>query len=339
MVYAEIWFIVTILLFTGYVILDGFDLGVGILHLFSRTDEERRINLNAIGPVWDGNEVWLVTAGGAIFAGFPEFYASLCSAFYMPVMVLLTGLIFRAVAIEFRSKEPWGWWRQTWDVLFSLSSFVVTFSLGLVIGHLVQGVPYTTERGFYLPLAGIFQPYPLLIAVLSCVLFAVHAAMYLLMKTEGDYHDTIRSWLHPLMIGFIVLSITATMATLTYQSHMAEVLRKRPYFFLLALGNMLAIANIPREVTRGRDALGFLSSCLSMAFFMALYGVGLYPKLMHSLGDGGAASLTVSNAASSELTLQILLLIACIGMPLVLAYTISIYSVFSGKVKLGEGSL
>src|SRR6187431_1572618 len=117
-----IWFTAFVILVTGYVILDGFDLGVGMLHLFSKKDEERRLMLNSIGPVWDGNEVWLVTAGGALFAGFPDVYATLCSAFYNQIMIILTGLIFRAVAIEFRSKQPMLWWRWLWDILFSIAS-------------------------------------------------------------------------------------------------------------------------------------------------------------------------------------------------------------------------
>src|ERR1700733_14194 len=132
-----IWFIVVIALLTGFAILDGFDLGVGIFHLFSKKDEERRLMLNSIGPVWDGNEVWLVTAGGALFAGFPHVYATLCSAFYFPFILLLTGIIFRAVAIEFRSKQPMAWWRWTWDVLFSFASLVISLGLGIVMGNLI----------------------------------------------------------------------------------------------------------------------------------------------------------------------------------------------------------
>src|ERR1035437_5600305 len=136
-----IWFVLVGVLFTGYAILDGFDLGVGALHLFARTDEERRVFLNAIGPVWDGNEVWLVTGGGALFAAFPMVYATVFSGFYLAFMLLLVALIFRAVAIEFRSKQPMRWWRQMWDIGFSLGSFLSSFLIGVAMGNIAFGVP------------------------------------------------------------------------------------------------------------------------------------------------------------------------------------------------------
>ncbi|MDP1880193.1 MAG: cytochrome d ubiquinol oxidase subunit II, partial [Parachlamydiaceae bacterium] len=142
------WFTIFVILITGYSILDGFDLGVGMLHLFPKKDIERRIMLNSIGPVWDGNEVWFVTAGGALFAGFPDIYATKLSAFYMPVMILLSGLIFRAVAIEFRSKEKMIWWRWMWDGVFFLGSFLIAFMLGNIIGNLICGIPLNEHKEF-----------------------------------------------------------------------------------------------------------------------------------------------------------------------------------------------
>ena len=143
-----IWFSIFVILLTGYAILDGFDLGVGMLHLFGGNDKERRLILNSIGPVWDGNAVWLVTAGGALFAGFPMVYATLCSAFYIPIMILLTGLIFRAVAIEFRSKQPMAWWRWSWDILFTLASLIISLALGIALGNLIIGIPLDNQGEF-----------------------------------------------------------------------------------------------------------------------------------------------------------------------------------------------
>src|ERR1700733_5849006 len=143
-----IWFIVVIALLTGFAILDGFDLGVGIFHLFSKKDEERGLILNSIGPVWDGNEVWLVTAGGALFAGFPDIYATICSSFYLFIMLLLSGLIFRAVAIEVRSKQYAVWWRWMWDLFFSLASLIIALGLGAVLGNLIRGIPLDAEKEF-----------------------------------------------------------------------------------------------------------------------------------------------------------------------------------------------
>src|SRR3989338_204930 len=141
-----IWFVLVGVLFAGYAILDGFDLCVGGIHLFTKTDQERRIMLNSIGPVWDGNEVWLVTGGGALFAAFPDVYATVFSGFYMAFMMFLVTLIFRAVAIEFRSKEPWPWWRKMWDISFSVSSILTSFLIGVTLGNIIWGIPIGADR-------------------------------------------------------------------------------------------------------------------------------------------------------------------------------------------------
>lgn len=333
-----IWFIAVIILITGYSILDGFDLGVGMLHLFSKKDEERRIMLNSIGPVWDGNEVWLVTAGGALFAGFPDVYATLCSAFYLPIMLLLSGIIFRAVAIEFRSKRPSSWWRWTWDVLFSLASLTIALSLGIAIGCLIQGIPLDEHKEFTGDYRSYLTPYTFIVGMMTVALFAMHGAIYILMKTEGALHDKIRDRVNPCIIFFIITYAIATMATLIYMPHMTEAFKERPIIFFVAIINMLAIANIPREIQRQKDHLAFASSCLNIACLMILYGVGTFPNIVRAVNDPSNLSLTVYNAASSPLTLQILLLIAVIGIPVVLSYTIAIYWIFHGKVKLESTS-
>ncbi|MDP1834627.1 MAG: cytochrome d ubiquinol oxidase subunit II [Chlamydiales bacterium] len=332
-----IWFSVFVTLLAGYAILDGFDLGVGILHLFTNTDHERRVFLNSIGPVWDGNEVWLVTAGGALFAGFPSVYASFCSAFYIPLMVLLAGIIFRAVAIEFRSKMPSPTWRWTWDVAFFCGSVIITFGLGVVMGNLIRGIPLDAEGEFLGGLSDLLNPYALLVGVMTVALFAMHGAIYLTMKTEGALHDKLREWINPTIITFIMLYAITTVATLIYQPHMTKAIHERPIFFVSAIVGMLAIANIPREVYRGRDGYAFLSSCLAIIFLFVLFGLGTYPIALRASNDV-ALSLTIFNSSSSEMTLQILLLIAVIGIPLVVAYTVSIYWIFRGKVRLEDTS-
>lgn len=329
-----IWFSVFVILATGYAILDGFDLGVGMLHLFSKSDHERRLMLNSIGPVWDGNEVWLVTAGGALFAGFPDVYATLCSAFYIPIMILLAGLIFRAVAIEVRSKRPMAWWRWTWDILFCLASLVIAFGLGIVMGNLIRGIPLDATKEFTGDFMDLLHPYAILIGIMAVALFFMHGAIYTLMKTEGELHDKMRSRVNPSIIFFIVTYATATMATLIYMPHMVEAVKDRPFFFAIAILNMLAIANIPREIQRGRDGWAFISSCANIALLMALYGIGTYPNAIRAINDPANLSLTIYNAASSQKTLMILLIIALIGIPMVISYTIAVYWIFKGKVKL-----
>lgn len=334
MVLEFVWFTVFVILLAGYAILDGFDLGVGMLHLFAKKDTERRMMLNSIGPVWDGNEVWLVTAGGALFAGFPAIYATICSAFYPFVMLLLSGLIFRAVAIEFRSKHESALWRFSWDILFSFASLLIALGLGIVIGNLVRGIPLDAEGEFTGTFLSLLHPYVLLISIFTASLFAMHGGIYVLMKTEGALHETLRSWINPLIIIFIMLYATTTLATLIYQPHMVEALRERPLIFLVSLVNVFAIANIPREIAKGKDGFAFLSSCLNIACLLALYGIGTYPNVVRAINDPEALSLTIYNSASSQKTLEILLLIALIGVPLVISYTIAIYWIFRGKVKL-----
>lgn len=333
------WFAAFAILVCGYAILDGFDLGVGIIHpLVARTDHERRLMLNTIGPVWDGNEVWLITAGGALFAGFPPVYASLASAFYTPVMLLLAALITRAVAIEFRSKQPMPWWRSFWDIAFSVSSFTIALCLGVVMGNLITGIPLDERGEFVGGLLDIFQPYPLLVGVMTVALFAMHGCIFATMKNEGKLHDTLQQWINPFIIVFIMTYAVTTVATLIYQVHMVTAIKERPLFFALSILNMLAIANIPREIHHNRDTRAFVSSALSIVFLMSLYAIGTFPTLLRASNGPETLSLTLFNASSSFLTLKILHIIACIGIPLVLAYTISIYWIFRGKVQLDESS-
>lgn len=332
-----VWFLLIGVLFTGYAMLDGFDLGVGALHLFTNKDEDRRLLLNAIGPVWDGNEVWLVTGGGALFAAFPNVYATVFSGFYFAFILLLVALIFRAVAIEFRSKQPMRWWRQMWDIGFAGGSILSSFLIGVAMGNIAWGVPLDAQgeyAGTFLTLLG---PYPILLGVTTVSLFMMHGAIYAVMKTEGELQQKLRGWINHTIIFFIICYATMTMATLIYVPHMAARLRENPWLFSIALVNMLAIANIPREVSKRHDGRAFISSCVAMIAMMTLFGLEMYPNLVLSNPEV-ANSLTIHNAASSQKTLGIMLTIALIGVPIVLAYTVSIYWIFRGKVKLDRMS-
>lgn len=336
--YPTLWFIVTVILLTGYAILDGFDLGVGMIHLCSTKDTERRLMLNSIGPVWDGNEVWLVTAGGALFAGFPEVYATLCSAFYTPLMLLLAGIIFRAIAIEFRSKQPMAWWRWTWDILFSLASLVIALALGVAMGNMIRGIPLDADKEFTGSLADLIDPYALLVGLMTVSLFTMHGTIYVLMKTEDELHEKIRRWVNPTIIFFIMCYAITTMATLLYMPHMSHEVKERPVIFLIGIINMFLIANIPREIQLGRDGRAFACSCLNIACLMVLYALGTFPNIVRAVNDPKNLSLNISNASSSDTTLGILLLFTVIGIPIVLAYTFSVYWIFHGKVKLESTS-
>jgi cytochrome d ubiquinol oxidase subunit II len=333
-----VWFALVGVLFTGYVILDGFDLGVGVLHLLAvRRDEDRRVFLNAIGPVWDGNEVWLVTGGGALFAAFPAVYATVFSGFYLAFMALLCALIFRAVAIEFRSKHPSPRWRAFWDAGFAGGSLFSSLLIGVAMGNIARGVPLDARGEFAGSFLGLLNPYALLMGVTTVALFAMHGAIYLVLKTEGELQAQVRRWVNPLIIAFILCYVILTLATLLYVPHITEAFRREPWFFVVVVAVVLAIANIPREVSHGREFLAFLSSGAAMAGLMALFGLGMYPNLVFCHTEP-VHSLTAFNAASSEKTLGIMLTIALIGVPVVLAYSASIYWIFRGKVKLDKMS-
>lgn len=332
-----LWFLLVGVLLTGYAMLDGFDLGVGALHLLVKDDHDRRIFINAIGPVWDGNEVWLVTGGGALFAAFPVVYASVFSGFYLAFMLLLGLLIFRAVAIEFRSKEPSTRWRRNWDIAFSVGSTGAALLTGVALGNIAQGIPLTADYQYYGGLLGLLRPYPLLVGLTTVALFTMHGNIYLLLKTEGKLHDQVRSWVNKTIIIFIAFYVLTTGATLIFIPHMTKNLMAFPLLFALPVLNVLSVLNIPREIHKGRDGRAFIFSCLSMIFLLMLFGAGLFPNMVYSLPDP-SHSLNIYNAASSKLTLKIMTIIALVGMPVVLAYTISIYWIFRGKVKLDENS-
>jgi cytochrome d ubiquinol oxidase subunit II len=332
-----IWFVLIGVLLSGYAVLDGFDLGVGALHLFTKTDRDRRIMINSIGPVWDGNEVWLVTGGGALFAAFPDVYATSFSGFYLAFMLLLFALIFRAAAIEFRSKRPSERWRRTWDLSFSASSVLSSFLIGVALGNVVQGIPLTADGEYMGGLMGLLRPYPVMVGFTTVALFAMHGAIYVVMKTEGDLQTQVRCWI-PRLIGlFVICYLITTGLTVALMPHMTTTLFDYPVLFVVPLLNVLVVANIPREVHHGREFRAFLSSCVAVVLLLALFGIGMYPDMIYS-SPMAEHSLNIYNAASSPKTHKIMLIIALIGMPIVVAYTFSVYWIFRGKVVIDENS-
>ncbi len=333
----DFWFLVVGVLFTGYAILDGFDLGVGVLHLLVRGDQDRRILLNAIGPVWDGNQVWLVTAGGALFAAFPHVYATAFSGFYLAFVLLLFALIFRGVSIHVRSLKPGSAWRHAWDRVFFTSSLVASLLIGVALGNIAWGVPIAPGFLYHGRLLEQIHPYTLLTGLTVVALFTMHGAIYLVLKTEGGLNSQVRRWVNPAILAFIVCYALTTLATLIWLPRMAQPFLARPLLGLVPLGGLLAILNVPRLIHHGRELQAFLFSSLSIAFLLGLFGIGMYPEMFHSTGDP-ATSLDIRNASSSPLTLRTMAWMVLIGMPLVLGYTVHIYRVFRGKVQLDSMS-
>jgi cytochrome d ubiquinol oxidase subunit II len=332
-----VWYGLVGVLLTGYAVLDGFDLGVGALHLWTKNDADRRVMLNAIGPFWDGNEVWLVTGGGALFAAFPVVYATVFSGFYLAFMLVLFCLIFRAVSIEFRSKEPSTAWRAFWDICFSIGSTLAALLFGVALGNIAGGITLDSSHEFMGGFWSLLNPYALLVGITTVALFMMHGALYLLLKTEDRLQSAIRGWVKNAYYFFIICYIVTTLVTVLFVRHLTANLIEDPVLFIVPVFNVLAIVNIFRELRRGKQFRAFLSSCLTIVALMAVFGIGMFPNLVPA-HPAAQNSLTIYNAASSPKTLKIMLVIALVGMPLVIAYTISVYRIFRGKVKLDAGS-
>lgn len=331
------WFVALGVLLAGYAVLDGFDLGVGILHLGVKRDEERRLLMNSIGPLWDGNEVWLVTFGGALFAAFPKAYAAAFSGFYIPFVLLLFALIFRAVSMEFRSKRESASWRAAWDRCFFAASLLATFLFGTAVGFCLRGVPLGADGEIRFGLADYTHPYPYLVGLLAVATFAMHGAIYLHLKTTGELQARVQRWMWHAFGWFLVTYLFTTLATLVLFPVVTRNFATLPWAWIGVALNVLAIANVPRAIYLGKPVHAFLSSTYAIVALTFLFGLALFPNLIASSLDP-AHNLTIYNAASSEKTLRIMRTIAFIGLPFVLTYTAIIYWVFRGKVELGKFS-
>lgn len=331
------WFLVFGGVISGYAILDGFDLGAASLHLFLKKEESRRIALNAIGPVWDGNEVWLVIGGGALFAGFPIAYAAIFSAFYIPFMIFMVALIFRAVSIEFRSKETILWWRKMWDISYSVAGIVITISLGLMLGNIAQGIPLNENLEFEGSFTYFINPFSILVAATTLALFMMHGAIYLAMKTEKRLYVKLTMLAKKFTIFFLVsFSLTSIYAFL-YIPHLSDRIGQNPTYFIFPMIMILAIANIPRNLNKGNYGYAFISSSITIASLLISVAFEIFPYLVYNPVNP-EQSITIYNAAASAKTTELLLIIAAIGTPLVAAYTLFVFWTFKGKVKLDDMS-
>jgi len=333
----HLWFVLLGVLLAGYAILDGFDLGVGILHLTGRNDKERRLMLNSIGPLWDGNEVWLVTFGGAMFAAFPNAYATVFSGFYAAFMLLLFALIFRAVSIEFRSKRSSAAWRRFWDCSFFGASLLATFLFGVAAGNILLGIPVDGRGSFVGGFFNLVRPYPVLVGLLTVSFAVMHGAIYLYLKTEEDLQQMVHRWMWRGFGLTLVCYILATILTLAAIPDAARNFHDHPWSWGIVILMALAFANIPRSIFLGRPLQAFISSSCTILALVFLFSLTLYPNLVVS-SLSSSYSLNIFNAASSDKTLGIMAIIAMIGMPFVLAYTIAIYWAFRGKVRISEHS-
>jgi cytochrome d ubiquinol oxidase subunit II len=336
-----VWFAIVSGMLAVYVVLDGFDFGAGILHRFvARTDEERRMVLAAIGPVWDGNEVWLVAAAGVLFLAFPRVYSAAFSGFYLALMIVLWLLILRGVAIESRSHQENPLWREFWDTTFALASALLAVVLGTALGNVVRGVPLDGAGYFALPLFTDFQPgvqpgvfdwYTTLVGIFTLCALAGHGALYLTWKTAGPVQARSQAWARWAWLAVLPLWALVTLATAWLWPEIYTNLLTRPWslgFVLLMLGGLGGVFHFLR---RGRELAAFLSSC---SFLLGLLGAtmaGIYPVWLRSTIDP-ARSLTATNTASQTYALQVALVWWAIGITLAAGYFVYLFRSVRGKV-------
>lgn len=332
-----LWFVLLGVLLAGYAILDGFDLGVGILHLAVKNEKDRRLTINSIGPLWDGNEVWLVTFGGAMFAAFPNAYATVFSGFYVAFMLLLFALIFRAVSMEFRGKRDSQAWKRFWDYAFFSGSLLATFLFGVAAGNALVGIP-VDARGVYTgSFFDLVRPYPILIGLLTVSFAAMHGAIFLFLKTEHELQQLVHRWMWRGFGLSLITFMLATIFTLAMMPDAVRNFREHPWAWSIVVLMVLAFANIPRAIFLERPFYAFLSSSLTIIALVFLFSFSLFPNLVVS-SISPAFSLTIYTASSSQKTLKIMAIIALIGMPFVLSYTTAIYWAFRGKVRITDHS-
>jgi len=335
------WFLLIGVLIIGYAILDGFDFGVGFWHLFSKNDKERRINMNAIGPVWDGNEVWLITGGAALFAAFPIVYATVFSGFYLALTLVLLGLIFRAVSLEFRGKVESGSWKRFWDWSFGLGSILPALLFGVAVGNVMRGIPINAEHmwieQFPASFLGLLNPYSLVVGILGLVMFIMHGAIYMTMKTEGELRARMSKRASSAWIGVVSLYVLITFWSFFETGFLFDGILGNPLFWILFIVFLGSIVFIPLSLKAEKYFRAFLGSSLTIGTLIGLAALSMFPRLVTSSVDSGF-SLTIYNAASSDRTLTVMLIITLIGMPIVIAYSIYLYRVFKGTTVITEES-
>lgn len=330
-----IWFVLWGVLWTVYFVLDGFDLGLGTLMPFlAKNDAERRVVFNAQGPFWDGNEVWLLTAGGATFAAFPKTYAVMFSSLYTPLMLLLFALILRGISFEMRSKEQAAWWRRTWDTCMVVGSFLPALLLGVAFANIFKGLPLDTEGILHGNLFTLLNPYGLLGGVLFVLLFAVHGSLWLAVKAGGDMRERGARMAGRLWPVLVVVAVAFLVATAFATDLYANIGR----WPVLAIFPLLAVAGLVGSrlfLARAAYWRAWGASAATIAGAAAFGVAGLYPRMLPSSLEP-AASLTAFNSASTPLTLSIMLGVALVFVPIVLAYQFWVYRTFSFPITVAD---
>lgn len=319
-----IWFILIFILLGVYAVLDGFDLGVGFWSLFAKTKENKKKLLEIIGPFWDGNEVWLLTGAGAIFAAFPPVYATVFSGFYLAMILVLMGLIFRAVSIEFRNQVENDTWQNTFDKCFSFASMLPAILFGVAVGNLVRGIPLNPEGIYTKGFLALLNPYALFFGLTSLLMFILHGASFIKLKTDNFLFNQSANWIKlvwPLYIICLIIIIIWT--------YMHFLIANTVIYIILSILTLICILMMATNKSNSRIK-PFLFSSISILLNWSLVAVTLFPYLVPNLLDR-TSGLSIYNASASKNTLTVMLILAIIGMPIVILYTIYIYRIFSDK--------
>ena len=341
-----VWFWIVAVMIAAYVVLDGFDLGVGILAPFlARTDDERRSLFRSIGPVWDGNEVWLLAGGGTLYFAFPLLYASAFSGFYLPLMIVLWLLIARGASIELRSHIDHGVWRSFFDGLFFLSSALLAIFFGAALANVIRGVPLEADNYFFLPLwtnwrvgaqPGILDWYTVIGGVVALVALALHGALWLVIKAPGELESRARSAATKLWFVVLLVTFISLPATIAIRPSALDNYKAHPALFIIPLAVVATLIAILSFTKQGKAVAAFVSSSLYLIFMLVGAAVGLYPTLLPSSGDP-ARDITIARAITGPHSLHVGLVWWSLGMAIALAYFITSYRLFRGKVSAEAG--
>jgi cytochrome d ubiquinol oxidase subunit II len=335
------WFWLVAVMITGYVVLDGFDLGAGVIHLFvAKTDQERRTVLRTIGPVWDGNEVWLLAGGGTLYFAFPLLYASGFSGFYLPLMIVLWLLILRGVGIELRTHLDSTVWQGFFDGCFSLSSILLTVFFGAALGNVIRGVPLQSDGYFFLPLwtnwnvgthPGVLDWYTVIAGLVALIALTTHGAHYVAMKTNGALNARSRRMAATLWPALVLITLVSLFATLSIHPGLLDNYKHFPVLFIVPVAVAATLFAMFRFRRKGNDTGAFLSSAGYLVFMLVGAAAAVYPNLLVSTTDQ-SLNITVYNAHTGWYALRVGLVFWGIGMALALGYFVFVYRMFKGKV-------
>ena len=341
-----VWFWLVAVMIVGYVVLDGFDLGVGVLHLFLvRNEAERQASLHSIGPVWDGNEVWLLAGGGTLYFAFPLLYASAFSGFYLPLMIVLWLLILRGVSLELRNHIDVGVWRALLDGVFGLSSALLTIFFGAALANVLRGVPLRADGYFFLPLwtdwkpgqsPGILDWYTVIGGLVALVSLTMHGALWLVIKVSGDLAQRARRIVRPLWFTLLALTVVSLVATMAVRPGSLDNYYQYPFTFVVPVGVLASLAGVWVWNRNEQPVKAFLSSCFYLFFMLAGACWGLYPTLLPATSNSGL-DITLERAISGPHTLAVGLVWWAFGMALAVAYVVFVYSRFKGKADTSGG--